>query len=423
MAVDNARSSSIGGVEVLEVILTAGCNLRCAYCYQNDKKPRSMSWDTLREALDLLLRSSSKRVEVLFLGGEPLLEFPLVRQAVEYVDRIQPAEKQVRYSIITNGTLLREEQAAFLARHRFATQLSFDGVPAAQDVRGSGTFAVLDALLHRLLRDHPEFFRERLTVSQTLSAATIPHLADSVSYFLGTGVAEVTMSPVMTHDGAWKAAMIDALDEQFAQVFRLCLRHYRRTGAVPLTLFRKGDEGNVHAPRGDAMCGAPTGHALAVDVDGQVHGCAVFIESYQRVPSAFLRSRVESIRMGDFRAPEFPERLARYPEAARAAAIFHDKRDKYSSYGHCGDCRFLDSCSICPASIGHIPGNTDPRRVPDFPCAFNLVSLKYRERFPRQPSALDILTGRMRAYGPLGQVQKRFVARNSSAVTSGRAGS
>src|SRR5262249_34588716 len=100
--------------------------------------------------------------------------------------------------------------------------------------------------------------------------------------------------------------------------------------------------------------------------------------------------------MGDYRDAAFPERHAAYPEAAREARIFDDKQEKLSSYGACRDCRFLGECSICPVSIGNIPGNTDPYRIPDFPCAWNLVSLKYRHRFPRPASVPEILTGTAR---------------------------
>jgi sulfatase maturation enzyme AslB (radical SAM superfamily) len=213
--------------------------------------------------------------------------------------------------------------------------------------------------------------------------------------------------------------MIDLLEEALAGVFKASLHHYKRTGEIPFSLFRKTAEQNPHGPRADAMCAAPTGHNLAVDVDGQIHGCAVFVESYQGFASPFLRNQVESIRMGDFRAPDFPKRLEMYPGAARSTGLFHAKHEKYSSYGRCDECRFLDSCSICPASIGNIPGNTDPRRVPDFPCAYNLVALKYRDKFPAQPTALDVLTGRVRAYGPLGETQRTML----SAVRSRRAAS
>src|SRR5262249_21158056 len=123
-------------------------------------------------------------------------------------------------------------------------------------------------------------------------------------------------------------------------------------------------------------------------------GCITFMESYQRLPSAFLRSRFDAMRMGDLRDPAFPRRLAMYPEAAPGAGIFDDKHRKYSSYGPCRDGRHSSPCGVCPTSIGHIPGNTDPCRVPDNACAWNLVSLAYKDRFPKQPDPIALLSGR-----------------------------
>ena len=379
----------------IQVVLTAGCNLRCSYCYQNDKKPRRMEWDTLRASLDLLLDSREREVHLLFLGGEPLLEFPLIQRAVDYVDSRRPRQLRVRYDLTTNGTLLRDEHAAFLADHDFAVQLSFDGVAAAQSLRGAGTFGVLDSLLNRLRCDHPAFLARRVSVAMTLVPATIPHLADSVEYFLGKGVKEISVGPAITHQPDWRDSLVEELDRQYARVFRLSLRHYRRTGEVPFKLFRRTEHDATHGPEGTSICSAGRGGEAAIDVDGQVHGCVMFAESYQTFPTAFLRTRLGAMRMGDVRDPGLPRRLTVYPEAARAAGIFHDKKDKYSSYRRCGDCEFLASCSVCPVSIGHDPRNTDPNRIPDFQCAYNLVSLAYRERFPRRPSTVDILLGRV----------------------------
>jgi sulfatase maturation enzyme AslB (radical SAM superfamily) len=376
-------------IRVVEVILTAGCNLRCSYCYQNDKKPRSMDWETLRASADLLLRSSRPEVRMLFIGGEPLLEFPLIRRAVEYIEAARPRRLDVRYDVITNGTLLREEQVAFLVEHDFDVQLSFDGLPSAQDLRGAGTFAILDRLLDGLREDHPDFFAEKLTVALTLLPQTIPYLADSIDYFLGKGVPQMMASPAITHQPGWRDELMAELDRQFARVFSACLRHYRQTGEVPFTLFRRERGQSAARPQTSATCAAGRAEKAAVDVDGQVHGCLMFVSSYQKFPTAFLRTRLESMRMGDLRDPQLPQRLAAYPAAAEAAGLFHHKQDKYSSYGKCGECRFLGDCGVCPVSIGHQPGNTDPNRIPDFQCAYNLVSLKYRERFPYQPTARE----------------------------------
>lgn len=399
------------GIDTLEVILTAGCNLRCQYCYQNEKKARRMEWETLSAALDLLLASRRRRLTLIFLGGEPLLEFPLVRRAVDHVRANRRPGRRVRYYLITNGTLLGDEETRFLVRNRFDLQLSFDGVPQAQALRGGRTFEVLDRLLDRLREEHPSYFRDHLKIAMTLTAATVPHLADSIAYFLRKGVAEVELTPVATHDPLWRRERIEELDHQFSRVFALSLRHYRRTGEVPFVLFRRGSgEAGFHAPEGSAMCGAPSGRTLAVDVDGQVQGCAVFVESYQSFPSPFLSQRVAAMRMGDLRAADFPERLRGYPEAARETGIFHGKENKRSSYGRCAECRFLATCAICPASIGHIPGNSDPDLIPDFPCAYNLVALAYRERFPVLPDPLEVLTGAVRAYGPSGRAQRSLLA-------------
>jgi sulfatase maturation enzyme AslB (radical SAM superfamily) len=381
------------GIKTLDVILTAGCNLRCSYCYQNEKKSRRMDWDTLRASADLLLQSRERDVRLLFVGGEPLLEFPLIQRAVAYVEERRPPALTVHYDLITNGTMLGEEQATFLVDHDFEVQLSFDGVPAAQDVRGKGTFAILDRLLDRLRAEHSPWFEKNLSVSITLIAATVPYLADSVEYFLEKRVPEIAVAAAVTHQPTWRYEQIGELDQQFARIFKASLRHFRRSGEVPFVLFRR-NHASVHHPQGLSMCGVGRGETPAVDVDGQVHGCVMFAESYQLFPTAFLKTRLESIKMGDLRAPDFAGRFEAYPEAAEKAQIFDNKQDKYSSYGRCGECRFLSTCTVCPVSIGHQPGNTDPHRIPDFLCAYNLASLKYRERFPRQPGPREFLTGR-----------------------------
>jgi sulfatase maturation enzyme AslB (radical SAM superfamily) len=382
-----------GDIRKLDVVLTAGCNLRCSYCYQNDKKPRRMDWDTLKASADLLLRSMRDEVKLLFIGGEPLLEFPLMQRAVEYIDEHRRPDQRVQFQVVTNGTLLRDEHVDFFSDHEFEVQLSFDGVEAAQALRGAGTFKTLDLALDWMRVAHPVFFTEQLSVSLTLVVSTIPYLAESMDYFLEKGLREIAISPAITHQPDWRDESIEALDEQFARLTERSIAHYDRTGLVPLVLFRHEQEDSPHAPDTYSLCGVGRGETPAVDVDGQVHGCLMFAESYQVFPTTFLRSRLEALRMGHLADPSLESRMAAFPAAARAAGIFHGRERKYSSYGRCRDCRFMTTCGVCPVSIGHQPGNTDPDRIPDFLCAYNLVSLKYREQFPAQPGLADILCG------------------------------
>lgn len=384
--------AGIEDVRSLDLVVTANCNLACSYCYQNSKNARTMAWETARAAVELVLRSHRNEIDLLFYGGEPLLEFPLIRRVVALVRDTSPAGKEVRYSIITNGTLLDDERCEFLVAHDFDTQLSFDGVPEAQEVRGKGTFAVLDRKLDALRRSRPRWFSKHLSVSITLSSGTLPHLARSFEYFLSKRVRNIGIHPLFTHDPGWTVEKIGDLDRQFGRVFEACKRHYRQTGEIPFPGFRKTTS-RVPKARSGAMCGAASGEALTVDVDGNVFGCVTFADSFQRYSGSFLRSRLDSMRLGGLCETMLQERLAAYPEAASAAQLFVEKEKKYSSYAACGDCRYLKSCLVCPTSIGHIPGNDDPHRVPDFQCAFNLISNRYRDRFPLQADPIEVLRG------------------------------
>lgn len=352
-----------------------------------------MSWGVLRAALDLFFASRPAEPAILFYGGEPLLELPLMRRAVRHATRLASPRDGVRFALSTNGMLLGREAAGFLASHRIGTQISFDGSRAAQEIRSPGTFDRLDGMLDRLRVEQPDLFEKDASVAVTLTARMIPHLADSVRHLLRKGVRAIDVSPIATHDPDWSRARRSELEREMGKVFRECLSHYERTGRVPVRLFRKEGREGTRRRRG-ARCTAATGESLAVDVDGSAYGCAALAESYQRFPPSPLVDRLRAMRLGDLRDPAFPDRLADHPRVARAARIFHAPEAKYSSYGRCRDCPILDRCRICPLSTCFIPGNSDPDRVQDLGCAFNRIAHSWRDRFPRQPDEAEVLTGR-----------------------------
>jgi radical SAM protein with 4Fe4S-binding SPASM domain len=364
----------------VELVLTSRCNLRCAYCFENSRSGSAMSWVVARAALDAAL-SPRGPVRVVFFGGEPTLEFATIRRAVAHV-AARRALRRVRFVLVTNGTRLGAEEIAFLVRHRIETQISFDGTPGAQALRGASTFAKLDRLLDDLREEHPAFFRRSVSVAMTLSPATIPEFPRAIACVLGKGVGDVKVAVDMLGDRAWCASMEPALDRAFAEAAHQVKEHYRRTGRVPVALFRKERRPPRRAAGPIPMCSVTRGGRLAVDTDGSVLICSAFARSVQRFPSTALGAILEGVDLGNVRDPALAARVAAIPDVARVIRLFHDKQDKYSSHGRCADCRYLRSCGLCPASIAQIPGNDDPDRIPDYPCAFNRVWLKYRSRFP-----------------------------------------
>jgi hypothetical protein len=163
-----------------------------------------------------------------------------------------------------------------------------------------------------------------------------------------------------------------------------------------LTLFHKVRAPEERVIESDAICRVALADRLTVDVDGRLYACATLAESYQELPSSPLAGRLRTLRMGQVGDPE----ALRAPEAHLAAVfetgLFHGKRNKHSSLGRCGDCPHLGACTVCPVSIIHQPGNDDPDRIPDFICAFNQAALGWRERFPAEPSASNLLGAAIR---------------------------
>jgi sulfatase maturation enzyme AslB (radical SAM superfamily) len=353
-----------------------------------------MQWPVLRAAIGHMIAGAECERSLLFTGGEPLLAFSLIKKAVAYVEQHTRDGRPVTFDVSTNGTLMGRAQLAFLADKEFTLQLSFDGVPAAQAIRGRGTFARLNSLLNLIRGERPGYFSGGLRVSITVNREALPWLAESADYLFGKEVREISFAPDLRPSTKWSSSDLKMLDRQFGRIFTSSLRHYRRTGDVPLLLFRKDHGEPSRVSHRGPICGAAAGHRITVDVDGQVYACPMLAESFQVFPDTPLRQRLIAMRLGDVRDPRLAARIHALPKAAKKAEIFSCKEDKYSSHGRCARCRFIDECSVCPVPVARDPAHTDPNRVPDHLCAYNQVVLSYRARFPRQVSPLDVMTGR-----------------------------
>lgn len=122
-----------GEWDILYLITTSSCNLACKYCFL-DNNPNaatcndSMTFEIAKEALDKFAKYGNRTdweiTNVLFYGGEPIINFNLIKAAIEYCNQ---NHYFFNYSIITNATLLTQEQAQFLAENHVQIGVSLDG--------------------------------------------------------------------------------------------------------------------------------------------------------------------------------------------------------------------------------------------------------------------------------------------------------
>ncbi len=121
-------------------MVTSRCNLKCSYCYAAaDGRGRDMSWETAQRAVELVLaQRQSALVEL--AGGEPLLNFGLIRSLLEKYGQ------QTRFALQTNGLLLDKPKLDFLAEHGVGLGLSLDGPPRVNDLTRGSSARTLRAL-------------------------------------------------------------------------------------------------------------------------------------------------------------------------------------------------------------------------------------------------------------------------------------
>jgi uncharacterized protein len=150
-------------ITYMSLLVTQDCNLRCIYCYEDKTKAR-MDEKTAFRAVDWLIRKSEdmRSIHIVFFGGEPLLNFPLMKAVVEYANEAaHKAGKQATYSITTNGTLLDDEKNQFFLKHQIKVMISIDGLKELQDVQrpfasGSGSYDLILPKIHELLKLIPQ---------------------------------------------------------------------------------------------------------------------------------------------------------------------------------------------------------------------------------------------------------------------------
>jgi uncharacterized protein len=123
--------------------VSSSCNLGCAYCYADrgsfgGAQSAPMTWPVARAAIDRLLAVAQpdRPITVGFLGGEPFANSRLIHQAVDYASAEgHRLERDVRFSVTTNGTLLRPTDLDLMRSHPFAVTVSLDGAADVNDAQ------------------------------------------------------------------------------------------------------------------------------------------------------------------------------------------------------------------------------------------------------------------------------------------------
>jgi uncharacterized protein len=161
----------------LTLEMTSACNFRCKYCVYGEHYPETrtfsshkMDFITAQKAVCYYMTQVERKYRrnpnafptIGFYGGEPLLEFPLIRQIVDYIEDAYSFFPKIVYTITTNGFLLTKEIMRYLVNHNFSIIVSLDGNKENHDrnrvtAHGEGTFDTVFANMNEFRKEYPEY--------------------------------------------------------------------------------------------------------------------------------------------------------------------------------------------------------------------------------------------------------------------------
>lgn len=274
-------------VKALCLHIAHTCNLNCSYCFASQGKYHGeravMSFEVGKQALDFLIANSGDRtnLEVDFFGGEPLMNFEVVKQLVAYARSVEKeAGKNFRFTLTTNGLLIDDDVIDFANHEMSNVVLSLDGRKEIHDrfrvdYAGNGSWERIVPKFQKLVeaRNGKNYY-----MRGTFTHAN-PDFLNDIKVMLDLGFTELSMEPVVcapNDPSALTEEDIAVVMEQYEQLAELMLRRERE--GKPFTFYHYMIDltGGPCIYKRISGCGSGTEY-MAVTPWGDLYPCHQFV--------------------------------------------------------------------------------------------------------------------------------------------------
>lgn len=253
------------------LLITYKCNLRCSYCYEPKIEGFSMSAARAKEIITEqleLLDDNVDSVEIQFMGGEPLLEFPLIQNVAEWIWNQNISNRKIMLFAPTNGTLLTDEMKRWFSanKDKITLGLSFDGDVTMQNINRSNSYSKVD--LNFFARTWSE-----QSVKMTISPETVHKLYDGVVSLHKEGFVSIAADLAMGPNVAWtKEALLVYRDE----LNKLIAFYLENPHLIPFSMLRVNVTSIVKEPTKSVKTCACGEDMICVDWTGHSYACHLF---------------------------------------------------------------------------------------------------------------------------------------------------
>ena len=281
------KEKTAGVVKALCLHVAHTCNLNCAYCFASQGKYHGeravMSFEVGKQALDFLIANSGSRrnLEVDFFGGEPLMNFQVVKDLVAYARSIEKEHnKNFRFTLTTNGLLINEDVIDFANREMSNVVLSLDGRKEIHDryrvdYAGNGSWERIVPKFQKLVaaRGGKNYY-----MRGTFTHANPDFLKD-IQQMLDLGFTELSMEPVVCAPGDPSALTEEdfpVVCEQYEKLAELMLRRDKEGKPFTFYHYMLDLSGGPCIYKRISGCGSGTEY-MAVTPWGDLYPCHQFV--------------------------------------------------------------------------------------------------------------------------------------------------
>ena len=281
------KDKTAGVVKALCLHIAHTCNLNCAYCFASQGKYQGeravMSFETGKRALDFLIENSGTRrnLEVDFFGGEPLMNFEVVKQLVAYARSVEKeAGKNFRFTLTTNGLLVDDDVIEFANRECANVVLSLDGRKEVHDrfrvdYAGKGSWDTIVPKFQKFVEARGGkgyYMRGTFTHNN-------PDFLKDIEEMLSLGFNELSMEPVVCAHGEQGELTESDLPIVLEQYEKLAeLMYEREKAGKPFTFYHYMIDltGGPCIYKRISGCGSGTEY-MAVTPWGDLYPCHQFV--------------------------------------------------------------------------------------------------------------------------------------------------
>ena len=281
------KEKTSGVVKALCLHIAHTCNLNCSYCFASQGKYSGeravMSLEVGKRALDFLIENSGTRrnLEVDFFGGEPLMNFEVVKELVAYARSIEGKyNKNFRFTLTTNGMLIDDDVIDFANRECVNVVLSLDGRREIHDrfrvdYAGNGSFDKIVPKFQRLVKERGG---KNYYMRGTFTHANPDFLKD-IEVMLELGFRELSMEPVVCAPGdsaELTAKDMEIVKDQYEKLGELMLKKHKEGDPFTFYHYMIDLKGGPCIYKRISGCGSGTEY-MAVTPWGDLYPCHQFV--------------------------------------------------------------------------------------------------------------------------------------------------